>query len=124
MAFQQESDETFSLDAAANLSGSQYCFVKVTAALTCNITTAATDFAAGVLQNTPSAAGRSATVQGAGISKVRSGAAIAAGDRLTSDATGRAITTTTAGNRVHGIALQAASAADQYIAAIVTETIV
>lgn len=107
-----------SIGAAADLSASQFCFVKVTAAYTVNITTAATDFAIGVLQNKPNAAGQPAQIARDGISKIKAGAAVAAGDRLTSDATGRGITTVTAGNRYHAIALEAAGAANQLISAV------
>lgn len=118
MAFQQESDFTVSLEAAADLSTHQYKLVKVTGAMQVNIATAATDFAVGVLQNKPSAVGQSATVQCAGISKLIAGAAVAAGDRVTADSTGRAVATTTAGNKVFGIALTATSAAGQIVSVL------
>lgn len=106
-----------SLTAAADLSGSQFCFVKVTGVSAVNTTTAATDFACGVLQNKPTS-GQSAQVGMGGISKVKVGGAVTAGDRLTSDATGRAITTVTAGNRYTAIALETATTANQLIAAM------
>lgn len=54
-----------------------------------------------------------ATVQFGCIAKVRTGAAIAAGARVQSDGEGRAITL--AGGIAAGVALEAATAADQYI---------
>lgn len=46
---------------------------------------------AGVLQNKPAAAGRAATVQVAGIAKVKAGGTVAAGDVVAPNATGLAI---------------------------------
>jgi len=63
-----------------------------------------------VLQNEPNTA-QAASLRAIGISKVVSGAAFSLGDKLMSNATGKAITATGT-NNVVGIAMEAASGAD------------
>ena len=75
-------------------------FVVVTAA-------AATDPSLGVLEAFPYAAGEPCTVCISGIVEVVYGGTVAAGDPLTSDASGRAIKATVAGQRCVGIAQRA-----------------
>jgi hypothetical protein len=55
-----------------------------------------------------------------GISKVEAGAAVALGAEVMSDTTGRAITAATTGNAVVGRALQAATAAGEWIDVLLT----
>ena len=92
----------------------QYRFVKVTGAGIVGLATApTTDYIIGVLQNKPQYVGSAATVAIRGVSLVVSGAgsdsqAIAAGDPLSIDTTGRAVQWDT-GERLVGIALGAAS---------------
>lgn len=117
MAYEENLHVTGSLAAAADLSGSQFCFAKVTAADTVNITTAATDFAVGVIQNKPTS-GQAVQLGHLGITKVKAGAGITAGDRLTSDSSGRAIATTTSGNRYYAIATQTVTTANQLVSAV------
>ncbi|NPV72075.1 MAG: DUF2190 family protein [Firmicutes bacterium] len=117
----------FTLEAAADLSASQYRFVRVDAngrAALCG----AGQPAVGVLQNKPSAAGQAAQVRALGITKVVAGAAIAKGALVASDASGQAVaaTVTTAntttgaltGSHVAGIALEAAAAAGGVISVL------
>lgn len=76
--------------------------------------TAATDKVIGFTQH-KAAAGETVSVKlrsGAGTVKVKAGGTVAVGDRLTSDATGRSITTTTAANEVIGFALEAGAIND------------
>ena len=68
----------------------------------------------GVSRVAAAAAGEKIPVDVIGTTTVEAGAAIAEGATLESDATGRAITWATAGGRV-GIALEAASAAGEFI---------
>jgi hypothetical protein len=82
-----------------------------------NIVTAATDVAFGVAQRQATAAGQNLAVKTKGRTPVRSGAAIALGQQLMSDATGRAIPLSGATARSIGIAMEAATAADQFISA-------
>lgn len=70
----------------------------------------------GAIQNKPQAGANMSVVvalpHGGGTSKVISGGSISAGAALTTDGDGKAITTTTAGDYVFGIALEDADAGD------------
>lgn len=72
---------------------------------------AATDPVVGVLQNKP-AAGAQALVQWLGSTKCVAGGTITRGDKVTANASGQAITTTSSGNTVVGIALASAVSGD------------
>lgn len=98
--------------APANPSALQYRFVKMTGEHRCGLTTAAGDNAVGVLQNKPQQPGDAATVGIYGITKVEAAGAVAAGDGVTSDAVGRAVTSTT---NVRGVALHSSAAAGELI---------
>ena len=97
-----------SFNAGADLSSSQYCIVKLSSG---NVVLAAagTDFALGVLANAPKqndiadVVGRNSH----GTFKVLLGGTVAAGDTLSSDSSGHAVTDTTAGHETLGIALEA-----------------
>ena len=91
--------------------GKQYRFVKVTGAGQVGLCTAATDATVGVMQNKPQVTGQAATVGIRGITNVMAGGAVAAGDAVKIDTTGRGITSADGSNRV-GIALDAASGAN------------
>src|SRR5690348_9017684 len=98
--------------------GKQFRFVKVVGAHKVGLATAKADTVVGVLQNKPQKLNEAASVAiGTGVTYLQSGAAIAAGAKLTTDATGRGITVST-GDRVLAIALDAAAAADQLIPAL------
>ena len=88
--------------------GKQYRFVKVTGLHQVGLCTAATDNSVGVMQNKPQVVGQAATVGIFGVTNVMASAAIVAGALVTSDAEGRAVTTTTAAD-VMGVALGDAS---------------
>jgi len=96
--------------AGADLSAKQYHIVKLDS--TANqvvLASAATDVAVGVLANAP-ADGAEADVVGRnaqGTFKVMAGGNVSLGAYLTSDSNGKAVATTTAGNEVIGIALEA-----------------
>lgn len=98
------------LVASADLSAQQYRLVKLTST---GIAVAnASDLnQVGVLQDKPNALGVAGSVRVDGVSKVRYGGTVAAGDRLTSDASGNAIVATT-GKQVCGIALVAGVSGD------------
>lgn len=73
--------------------GKQYCFVKVTAALTVGLATgAANERVAGVLQNKPQVTGEAATVAIDGVSLVVAGGTVAAGAGVKVDGSGHAVT--------------------------------
>lgn len=110
------------LPANADLSAAQYSFVKLSGGnvVVCN---AAGEPAMGVLDNTPNAAGQPARVV-TGYVKVRAGGAITAFDPIATDASGKAKTAvkatgTVTGSNAMGIALEAATAADQIILCLI-----
>lgn len=82
------------LEAAADLSAKQYHLVRLSAANKVNQASQAVNSGLlGVLQNKPKS-GEFATVADDGLSKVVAGAAITAGDLLTTNSSGRAIVVT------------------------------
>jgi hypothetical protein len=105
--------------ADADLSTHKYKLVKMTATGVA-LASVLNERVLGVLTNKPNAAGKSAEVQVAGIAKAMAGAAIARGDFVKVDATGRLIAQTAeaAGVQVYvvGQALEAAAAAGDLIA--------
>jgi hypothetical protein len=109
---------TRTFKAGADLSSSQYCFVKLDS--TQNqvvLATAGTDKIIGVLLNAP-VSGDVAEVgllSGSGTYKIKASTSISLGAYVTATTGGKAVTTTTAGNVVAGIAMQAAGADGDYI---------
>ncbi len=102
--------------AGADLSGSQYYLVKLsgTDGTTVVLATSATDKIIGVLENAP-VSGDNAVVRlisSTGTGKVKSGGDITAGDKLTTNGSGKAISTSTSTNRVFGIALATTTSGD------------
>lgn len=93
--------QQISLPAAADLSTHQFKFVRMTAT-GINITTANSQVAVGILQDKPNALDAPGAVMLDGGSKLVLGGTVAAGDNVTSDATGRAVTAAT-GNQVLGV---------------------
>lgn len=93
------------LTASAAMTSDQYKIVKAAStAGQVKLGAAATDKCLGVLQNAP-ASGKAAEVAFTGIVKVLAEASVSYGDRVTCSTTGRAKTTTSAGNTVLGHAL-------------------
>ena len=110
-----------SMTVGSDLSAKQFYLVKLSAARTVALASAAADAVIGVLQDKPAASGRAALVRVHGLSKVVAGGTIAAGDRLTSDTAGKAIVqAASAGvnNGIVGIAVEAAVASDIFTAFI------
>lgn len=101
-------------EAGQDLSSSQFYFVTVASDGQIDPTGDGA-YANGVLQNDPAAAGRAATVQIDGISKVVASAAITVGAAVSSTAAGKAVTAAT-GDVILGTALEAASADGDIIA--------
>lgn len=109
------------LTANADLSTKQYYFAKVTGVNQVGLAAAATDQIVGVIQNKPvSGAAVELTVDG--VTKVVASAAITAGDKVTSAADGRAVTTVVAGAG-QAIALETATVAGQLIAILLIPSI-
>lgn len=99
--------------------GKQYTFVKVTGAHQVGLSTANTDNVVGVMQNKPQVEGQAATIGIFGVSNLIAGAAVAAGDKISSDSTGRAVTTPGTGTPVVlGVALSASTGANQLISVL------
>jgi hypothetical protein len=112
-------DRTRTFKATADLSTSQFCFVKLD---TSNqnqvvIAAAATDQIIGVLQNAPKAGdvAQVLLLNGNGTTLVQAAGAISIGAVVTSNASGLAVATTTTGNLVCGVAIDAAAASGDLI---------
>lgn len=97
----------------ADLSAAEFVIVKVDVSNDQSIVIAAasTDPIVGVLQNKPKA-GKAAVVRWGGSSKVIAGGTITRGDRVTSDGSGHAVTTTTNKDVILGLALSSAVSGD------------
>lgn len=95
---------------ASSLATKQYYLMKQHTDGTLIIAAAATDSIVGVLQNKP-VVGAAALVRFSGTSKVIAGGAIPVGAFVTSNASGQAVATTTAGDVVIGVHLGTAAAA-------------
>lgn len=102
-----------SLTATTDLSAAEFVIVKVDTANDQSVVIAAasTDPIIGVLQNKPKA-GQIALVQWLGSAKVLAGGTITRGDRVTSDGSGHAVTTTTNKDVQLGVALSSAASGD------------
>lgn len=99
--------QTITVEADADLSAAQFHFVKSSAdgqAALCGDG----EYALGVVQNDPAAAGRAAEVAYAGKVKVEAAEAITAGSNVSSNANGEAVNSGT-GDVILGTALSAAS---------------
>jgi hypothetical protein len=133
----QEALTCITLKAAADLSTKQYYAMKVSAANTVNVASAAGEPVIGFLQNKPSAANEAATVAYTGRTKAVAGAAVAAGayvkvlangkvddasTAMTADASGASATAATTGAHTIGIALTAASADGDVIEVLLTHS--
>lgn len=95
----------------ADLRNHQYKIVKLSSGKAV-LAAGATDKLVGVLDSKPYSSSTDETVDvrsvnANGVGKVVAGGNVAAGDFLTSDANGKAVATTTAGNRVIGQAVEA-----------------
>lgn len=102
--------------AGADLSADQYKFLIVNSSGKYVVNTVSGDPVDGVLMNIPGFDGDAASVADRGVARIVSGAAINPGDRIMSDASGKAIPATT-GEYFRGRALTGVGAADQIISA-------
>ncbi len=94
--------------ASEDLSAKQYYIMQMDSSGDMEIGEGATDLLLGVLQDKPES-GQAGTYRYQGTTKVVASGAIAIGERVTSDAAGKAVTTTTNGDVVVGTALEAAA---------------
>lgn len=117
---------TITREADADLSASQYLCMKASADNGCALA-GANEKVLGVLQNDP-AADRAAAIQIEGVTRVKTGGAVAVGDYLKSDANGKAVAA--AGEaagvlvEVFAVALEAAAGADELINAHLTRVVI
>ena len=102
---------TISRNAAVDLSAKVHYLAKVDTTGKFDLASASTDSILGVITE-GAAANKPVTVQYGGQSKAIAGGVITAGDRLTADSSGKMVATTTAGNRVIGIALESGTTND------------
>ena len=118
----QQIDRDRTFKAGADLTSSQFRFVKMSAQNTVVVATAGTDKIIGVLMNAPALndVARVTLLNAQGTTQVVASAAIAVGAYVTATTGGKAVTTTTAGNVVAGIAVDAAAADGDLIEIIPT----
>jgi len=102
------------LPAAADYTGSQYYFVKTDSAGRAAVCSGTADEPTGILQNKPNAIDRPAQVRVIGVSKLVAGAAIAIAVSVSTDATGKGVTSVT-GQYKSGKAAAASAAANGVI---------
>lgn len=96
-------------EASEDLSAKQFYIVQMDANGDMEVAESATDLLLGVLQDKPES-GQAGTYRHMGTTKVVASDAIAIGARVTTTNAGKAVTTTTNGDVVVGIALEAAAA--------------
>jgi hypothetical protein len=116
MAYESPAIDLGTLTAAADLSSSQYYFVKLASATTVNVCTAITDLPIGILQNTPTS-GQAADVRIFGVSKASADGTITAGRWISTSADSQAAGITPGSDTtqyVMGQAIQAASAGETF----------
>ena len=123
MSTQNASYPDTSFEAYGDLSTRQFCIMaKNSTARQVFTANSVDDIIVGVLQNKPAAIGRTATVRIGGIAKVKAGGTIAAGDRVGTDANGRAIKLIYSNGALAsqlGIAMTAATAANELVEVLV-----
>ncbi len=98
-------------------------FVEVSAANTVTACNGATDRVLGVCLQTVAASGDAAPIRVLGVAKVVASAAISAGAVVGTTATGTAVTKSSAGDLVVGVALEAAGAAGDIISVLLQPTV-
>lgn len=109
-----QSGERYSAPAGADFTGKRYYIVKLDSSGNVVLASAATDAILGVIDNEPKT-GRTADVvllNGTGTFKVKTGGNISKDAYITTDGNGKAIATTTTGNRVIGRAVRDSSSGD------------
>lgn len=119
MAFRNPGWGAWSAPAENDLSSSQYKALELGSGETVDVADGAADLIVGILQNKPEA-NEACEILSSGISKVLAGAAVTRGARVGTDASGRAVAKTADADLTFGIALEAASAAGEYISVLLT----
>lgn len=98
--------------AEGDISASQFCALKVGTVANGLVVAGAGDQPVGILYNKPSASGQPVELCIDGIAKVAYGGTVADGDWVKADASGKAVTTTTTGDKVIGKARKAGASGD------------
>lgn len=111
-------NQTITLEAAADLSGSQYHLVVCDSNGLAALAGDGATNVIGVLQNKPGQ-GEAAAVMVVGVTKVVASAAITAGDQLASTANADVETAATTGDGLVGVALTAAGGAGEVITMLI-----
>lgn len=96
------------IEAGEDMDTKQYYIVQQDSSGDAEVGESATDLLLGVLQNKPKS-GEGALIRFAGTSKVVAAGSISVGAEVTSDAAGKAVTTTTDKDLVIGVALEASA---------------
>lgn len=107
--------QTITMKAAADLSDEQFYFVKMSDDFKVALCSVDGELPLGVLQDTPSAAGRECSVAYGGVTKVVLGETVTAGEEAKVSSAGKAIgasTGTTAGDHVVGQFLEGGDAGE------------
>lgn len=110
----KEKETLVSMEAGQDLSANQFHFVTVASDEQVDPTGDGL-FANGVLQNDPNTAGHAAVVAIGGVTQVKAGGSVTAGDAVASDASGKAVTAAS-GDVILGTALETAGADGDIIA--------
>lgn len=108
----QDLGKRISLAAGADLSAKQFFLLKLDASADAVLAAAGTDKIIGVLQNDPKSGEAADIAVAPGITKVDLGGTVAIGDEITSDASGKGVVSTSAGDRMIGQALRAGVSGD------------
>jgi hypothetical protein len=117
MAFENAKLVVPSLTASGDLSASQHLAVYIDGSGEVAVQTTPGDPVDGVLQDKPTAQGRSASVATAGVSKCVSGGAVTAGQLLAADSAGK-VTLAGSGDYAFGRALETVAGADQLVSVL------
>lgn len=101
-----------SFEASGDLSSDQFKFVDLASDGQMQVVSTQGDPAIGVLQDKPSTTGEAGQVMKDGITKVSAGGSISVNDEIAADGSGKAITATTSGDKIMGMAIDSASSGD------------
>jgi len=111
------------VQAGADLSASQYCFVEMASDGQVDVVASAGGHAIGILQNKPDAAGKAARVRISGSSKLVAGATITPDDKIQSTNAGKA-DVAASGDHVLAHALEDADSGDVFEVILVSAHVI
>lgn len=111
MSFDFNHGHDIPLPAAGDLSAKQYRFVTLNSSGQIAASTRGA-LSCGVLQDKPAAAGRSGAVRYNGVTKIKLGGSVTAGNAIVSDANGDGVTTASSDTNYMGIALESGASGE------------